>query len=268
METKPVANNKVQHARSRKKPLLLTLIVVVAVVVLGAIAFLLIPDKYELSGKIVNDFNQPVENVKIVAGDTTTTTNEKGEYTLLGLRQNDSIAIEIPENYSYQPAEVTVDYNKSESLGFKEHSISQDISLKFAVKDFANELLTNQKFTRHNNIWAMLDKPSQQVYGSEAAYEEYFKALFNDYAPGQKTKDYKVFDSEIVVRPTWKSPHGVEYTNVFEVPYESTNFNGTSSGSTLYVIPSNNQLVTVSSVTPEDYKEMRGILVDEGYLEK
>lgn len=268
METKPVANNKVHHTRSRKKPLLLTLAILVAVVALGVIAFLLIPDKYELNGKIVNDFNQPVDNVKVVAGGATTTTNEKGEYTLSDLRQGDSVAIEIPEGYSYQPTEVTVDYDKSESSGFKKHSISQDISLKFAVKDFANELLTNQKFTRHNNIWAMLDEPSQQVYGSEAAYEEYFKALFNDYAPGRKTKDYKVFDSEIVVRPTWKSPHGTEYTNVFEVPYESTTFNDISSGSTLYVIPNNNRLVTVSTTTPEDYRAMRGILVDEGYLEK
>jgi hypothetical protein len=132
---------------------------------------------------------------------------------------------------------------------------------------FTEELLTNNKFARHNLIWEQIDKPSQQVYGDIQSYEEFFNIIQN-ISRGDRTRDFSINKDNIIIRDNWTSPQGITYNDVYDIPVEITLNNNETERNTYYVFEVDRELKTASSLTKERYNELKQILLESGYLEK
>jgi len=238
-----------------------------AVLIIGALLYLLIPNTYTISGRITNNFNEPVKDINLSFGDKNVTTNKNGEYQISGINNEEAVKITIPTTYAYVSPKLAINYKEAQQKGFKVFQIQQDVKLEYNVRDFVDQTLTNMKYTRHNIIWSYLDKSSQEVFGTQDAYEKFFKAAFGVASPENNIKDYTILADKTTVREKWTSPQGIDYSNVFEVPYEETENNGSHISQIFYAIPLNNKLIMTSSYTKDKYETAKKYLIDSGYLD-
>lgn len=242
------------------------LAIILAVLIGSTLLYLLIPNTYTISGIITNNVNEPIKDITLSFGGKDATTNEKGEYQISGIANDQQVEVIVPVSYAYSSPNIDINYKKAQQKGLKSFQIQQDIEIKYNVKDFVDQILTNQKFTRHNIIWSYLDKSSHEVFGTQEAYEKFFKAILGEASSDSNINSYTILDGKTTVREKWTSAQGIEYGNVFEVPYEETALNGSQSNKIFYAIPLNNKLVITSSYTKEDYMTNKQLLIDAGYL--
>lgn len=226
--------------------------------------FYLLPSKYTLSGTVVDKNNNGVEGVVIKSDVIETKTDTSGRYSLKGLKKEEALDIVVPENYE-KPI-LSIDYNEASKLGFKKYNLKKDLRIEQSVFGFSKELLTNQKFKKHNIIWEFLDEPSQQVYGSVNAYESFWKAYLNFFNE-QALRDFEIDKENITHRDKWGSPQGIEYQDVYEVPIQETLNDGTTHSDIQYVFKVGEKWKVTTSLTKEKYKEAWDALKELGVIE-
>lgn len=242
---------------------------VITILILGGAAtggYFLYPQKYVVTGMITDPEGNPAENISISTDLQETQTDKYGKYEITTLNSGVT-TLNITLGDSFTSPNVTVDLTNAENSGFKSSTLTKNIQLEYNVGGFVEQVLTNQKFSRHNLIWPDIDQPSQAIFQTQAAYEKFFRALF-DYYPGANLKSFNVRADKISKRDTWTSPQGAEYTNVFEVPVEKEFNDGSSDSDIFYVVVIDGELKTTSGLDKEVYDEARQTLIDAGYLKE
>ena len=156
--------------------------------------------------------------------------------------------------------------DNNESVSNPPGSKTEEVFTEQSSVNFMTDVLTNEKFGRHNLIWNSLDQPSKDIFGEVNNYEDFFDAL-SKIQQEKSLRNFQIDSENVVLRENWTSPQGVNYSPVYDMPVERTLNDSTTVSQTYYVFEVAGKLKITTGLTAKTYKDTKKELVEAGYFE-